>query len=230
MLVKFAASFALASALLVGITPLSQAQPAEDLGTSPASSDSASALGFFTPASLPADIPHHSPVHAAPVIQDSAPQTTALTTNPAVEPHEIMAHYGLVQSLKGDQLSVRLLDGTARTYTVATTNHSMTFRRGSLIGFDTTGNNYITNIAPPRVRRIFEGTVIVVEEDKLGLVSATGEQLVTSLSPEKIAYMKLVPGSPLRVTQYENTWATKVCSPTGEEAATLLSKSSLKRW
>ncbi len=211
MLVKFCVSSSIICLTLMSATLASHAQ-ASDLATEePASIGSnfirdAEVLGPFAPATLPTNPPEAAPEN-----------DVALTTSPSVEPTEILSQYGLVRSLKGDQLSVRLMDGTARTYKVAANSATQTFRRGSLVGFDVNGNDQITKLAPPRVRRVFEGTVIVVEENKLGLVSPTGERLVTSLSTDKITQMKLEPGRTLRVTQYEGTWATKVCLPAEDD-------------
>lgn len=214
MLVKLCASSSLICLTLISTALASHAQ-ASDLTVEDSASiendfiREAEVLGPFTPATLPTDPPEST--------SDKGTQTTALTTDPSVEPEEILSQYGLVRSLKGDQLSVRLMDGTARTYQLATNDASPTFRRGSLVGFDVNGNDQITKLAPPHIRRVFEGTVIVIEENKLGLVSPTGEQLVTSLSKDKIARMKIEPGRTLRVTQYEGTWATKVCLPKAED-------------
>lgn len=218
MLVKFIASSSIIGLALISATVASHAQ-ASDLVTEDSASMAnhftrdAEVLGPFEPVTIPVNPP-------AP-----APDTsqTALTT-PSVRPTEILSQYGLVRSLKGDQLSVRLIDGTARTYKVAANSATQTFRRGSLVGFDVNGNNQIVKLDSARVRRVFEGTVIVVEENKLGLVSPTGEQLVTSLSKDKIDRMKIEPGRTLRVTQYEGTWATKVCLPAEDDDIAALSQ------
>lgn len=218
MLVKFIASSSIIGLALINATVASHAQ-ASDLVTEDSASMAnnftrdAEVLGPFEPVTIPVNPP-------AP-----APDTsqTALTT-PSVRPTEILSQYGLVRSLKGDQLSVRLIDGTARTYKVAANSATQTFRRGSLVGFDVNGNNQIVKLDSARVRRVFEGTVIVVEENKLGLVSPTGEQLVTSLSKDKIDRMKIEPGRTLRVTQYEGTWATKVCLPAEDDDIAALSQ------
>ncbi|WP_299485441.1 hypothetical protein [Acaryochloris sp. IP29b_bin.137] len=217
MLVKFCTSSSIICLTLISTALASHAQATDLVAEDSASignnfTREAEVLGPFAPATLPTNPPE----------VESDPTQTALTTSPAVEPAEILSQYGLVRSLKGDQLSVRLIDGTARTYKVAANSATQTFRRGSLVGFDVNGNDQIVRLAPPRVRRVFEGTVIVVEENKLGLVSPTGEQLVTSLSKDKINRMKIEPGRTLRVTQYEGTWATKVCLPAeGDDVAAL---------
>lgn len=220
MLVKFLASSSIIGFTLISATVASHAQASDLVTEDSASIDNnfirdAEVLGPFEPVTIPVN----------PPAADPNPDTTqtALTT-PSVRPTEILSQYGLVRSLKGDQLSVRLIDGTARTYKVAATNAPQTFRRGSLVGFDVNGNNQIVKLDSARVRRVFEGTVIVVEDNKLGLVSPTGEQLVTSLSQDKIDRMKIEPGRTLRVTQYEGTWATKVCLPAEEDDLAALSQ------
>lgn len=218
MLVKFLASSSIIGLTLISTTIASHAQASDLVTEDSASIDNnftrdAEVLGPFEPVTIPVN-----PTAPAPDTNQ-----TALTT-PSVRPTEILSQYGLVRSLKGDQLSVRLIDGTARTYKVAANNAAQTFRRGSLVGFDVNRNNQIVKLDSARVRRIFEGTVIVVEENKLGLVSPTGEQLVTSLSQDKIDRMKIEPGRTLRVTQYEGTWATKVCLPAEDDDKAALSQ------
>lgn len=218
MLVKSLASSSIICLTLISATLASHAQ-ASDLVTEDSASMAnnfsrdAEVLGPFEPVTIPVNPP------------EAVPDTTqtALTT-PSVRPTEILSQYGLVRSLKGDQLSVRLIDGTARTYKVAANGATQTFRRGSLVGFDVNGNDQIVKLDSARVRRVFEGTVIVVEENKLGLVSPTGERLVTSLSKAKIDRMKIEPGRTLRVTQYVGTWATKVCLPAEEDDIAALSQ------
>lgn len=222
MLLKFLASSSVISLTLITTALASHAQASDSVTEKSAPIENnftrdAEVLGPFAPATLPTNPPESAP-------EKGSGRDIALTTSPSVEPTEILSQYGLVRSLKGDQLSVRLMDGTARTYKVAANSATQTFRRGSLVGFDVNGNNQITKLAPPPVRRVFEGTVIVVEENKLGLVSPNGEQLVTTLSKDKIDRMKIAPGRTLRVTQYEGTWATKVCLPSEEDDAAALSQ------
>ncbi len=154
----------------------------------------------------------HPPATAAPI-------ATPLSQNPSYiggyakpTPPEILNNYGLVQSVEGEQVSVRLLNGKTKTYQLASSGN-FNIRRGGLVGFDTNSTGKITRLAPPQVKKIYRGTLIIVEGTKVGMVTPKGERFITTLSKAKIARMGLAPGQPIKMTQYKGTWATKVCQP-----------------
>ncbi len=132
---------------------------------------------------------------------------------PASHKSELLDHYGLVKSIQPEKVSVRMLNGEIRTYLLASNNVGTRLRRGRLVGFKTNVKGEITQLSPPQVRKIYSGTLIIVNGQKLGMVTPQGERFITTLSEEKIARMGLVPGQPIQITQYRGTWATKVCQP-----------------
>lgn len=140
--------------------------------------------------------------------------TRPLSVEPArSEQSEILGNYGLIRSAQGNQVSVRLLTGETKTYLLASNAEGARLRQGSLVGFETNGKGDITRLSPPQVKRIYQGTLVVVEGQKIGMVTPDGDRFVTTLSREKIARMGLAPGQPIKITQYKGTWATKVCQP-----------------
>ncbi|MGF1602175.1 MAG: hypothetical protein ACFCU8_09165 [Thermosynechococcaceae cyanobacterium] len=126
---------------------------------------------------------------------------------------EILDNYGLIKAAQGNQVSVRLLTGETKTYLLASNAEGASVRQGSLVGFETNSKGNITRLSPPQVQRIYRGTLIIVEDQKIGMVTPEGERFVTTLSKAKIARMGLAPGQPIKITQYKGTWATKVCQP-----------------
>lgn len=142
-------------------------------------------------------------------------------TAPTVQPNhhrifpqsEILDHYGLVKEIEKDKVSVRLLNGDIRTYIFASNNVDAGLSSGRLVGFKTNHQGEITKLSPPQVRKIYSGTLIIVEGQKLGMVTPQGERYITTLSEGKISRMGLAPGQPIKITQYQGTWATKVCQP-----------------
>lgn len=150
---------------------------------------------------------------SAPLPQNPAPlpSPTAYRSN---SPPEILDNYGLIRSVQGGQVSVRLLNGETKSYLLASNVPTYpSLRRGGLVGFDTDKSGNITRLAPPQVRKVYRGTLVIVDGKKIGMVTPTGERFITTLSKQKIARMGLAPGQPIKITQYQGTWATKVCQP-----------------
>jgi hypothetical protein len=145
---------------------------------------------------------------ADPVLQ-SALDKPSLTPKSS----EILDNYGLVNSVKNNKISVRLLNGKNKTYAIASNAIDKNIRRGSLMGFNTDRQGRITRLSPPEVQKVYQGTLIIVEGTKIGMVTPEGERFITTLAKEKIARMGLAPGQPIKITQYRGTWATKVCRP-----------------
>lgn len=133
--------------------------------------------------------------------------------NRAFQQQEILDNYGLVKGIQNDRVSVRLLNGDIRTYPLASSTVGAKLRHGGLVGFRTNQKGEITRLSPPQVRKIYRGTLIIVEGKKIGMVTPEGDRFITTLSKNKIARMGLAPGQPIKITQYQGTWATKVCQP-----------------
>lgn len=153
-------------------------------------------------------------------IADSATPSTATTTQSNLDTTpitprspEILDNYGLVSSVKGNKVSVRLLSGKNKTYKLASSAVGKNLRRGRLMGFNTDRRGRIVRLAPPQIKKVYQGTLIIVEGTKIGMVTPEGERFITTLSKAKISRMGLAPGQPIKITQYRGTWATKVCRP-----------------
>ncbi|PZD72028.1 hypothetical protein C1752_04104 [Acaryochloris thomasi RCC1774] len=152
------------------------------------------------------------------VVAPAPKQTPTLQSNLDRAPitpksSEILDNYGLVNSIKGNKVSVRLLNGKNKTYLLASNSAGSQIRRGGLMGFNTDRRGRITRLAPPKIKKIYQGTLVIVEGTKIGMVTPEGERFITTLSKRKIAHMGLAPGQPIKITQYSGTWATKVCRP-----------------
>jgi hypothetical protein len=134
---------------------------------------------------------------------------------PASKPGSIPAQYGIVRSVSGDTVSVRMLDGTTKQMSVASTvSPSLsTLQRGAIVGFDTDPSGAVTKLETAEVDKTVSGTVSSINEDQVTVTSSTGESITTPVSTATIARMGLVPGKELIVTTYKGTWASKICCP-----------------
>ncbi len=149
----------------------------------------------------------------APSASPSGAQGGAIT--PASKPGSIPAQYGIVRSVSGDSVSVRMLDGTTKQMSVASSvSPSLgTLQRGAIVGFDTDPSGAVTKLESAEVDKTVSGTVSSINEDQVTVTSATGESITTPVSTATIARMGLVPGKELIVTTYKGTWASKLCCP-----------------
>jgi hypothetical protein len=128
--------------------------------------------------------------------------------------------YGILQSVDDKALVVRLLDGKTETYTLGPDTPPPTYSRGDIVGFNANKKKVATDIQAPPVERQFEGTVSAIDKDQVTLTSTSGETLTTTISPETMSRMGIATGKELTVTQFANTWATKVCNRVATPAPT----------
>ena len=149
----------------------------------------------------------------ASITPNSGAQGGAIT--PATKPGSIPAQYGIVRSVAGDTVSVRMLDGTTKQMSVASSvSPSLsTLQRGAIVGFDTDPSGAVTKLESAEVDKTVSGTIASIKEDQVTVTSSTGESITTPISSATIARMGLVPGKELIVTTYKGTWASKICCP-----------------
>ncbi|MCM1982330.1 hypothetical protein [Lyngbya confervoides] len=127
-------------------------------------------------------------------------------------------HVGLVDSISGDYVTIHGEEGARTTHTFSPKLATIPqLSRGMLVSYNLTGNQ-ISDLQVPVVKEVFEGVLIVVEEDVLGLVSAVGERKLTKLPREKIASLRLLPGQAVKVVEFEGTSMKVICSPGTHEA------------
>jgi hypothetical protein len=185
------ASLAIAAAAVLGMTTSSKAQ---DLRST------------FSRQTLPAN----AQKDAAPGGKDSSISPDAKATS------NLPAQYGIVRSMTGDSLEVRMLDGTVKQMpmTPEMVSSASSLQKGSVVGFDTDpASGGLTKLESAQVDRTVSGTVSSIEGDQVTVQSSTGESITTPLSSATIARMGLTTGKELIVTTYQGTWATKVCCP-----------------
>jgi hypothetical protein len=147
-------------------------------------------------------------------LNDPPPRTPTPSepiNNPVLQEPEVLDNYGLVKGIQHDKVSVRLLNGDTRTYLLASNTVGAKLTRGGLVGFKTNSQGEITRLSPPQVRKIYRGTLVIVDGQKIGMVTPQGDRFITTLSKDKIAQMGLAPGQFIKITQYRGTWATKIC-------------------
>ena len=124
------------------------------------------------------------------------------------------ARYGLVRSYSGNTLEVRGLDGSFKRYTLTPEMAAaMDLGKGELVAFDADDGGQITQIKPPAVESVLEGTVSSIEGELVTVTSLSGESVTTPVPYSTIERLALAPGKELMVIQYQGTWATKICCP-----------------
>lgn len=139
----------------------------------------------------------------------------SLAQETSIDPQSLPGNYGLVRSYDGQNLEVRLLDGTQKTYSVPE-GSSASLEQGDLIGFDVDDAGMVSKVQPPAVDEVIRGTVtdVDLESETVTLLPEGADAPVdTRVSQSTIARLGLEPGKEMMVTRFENTWATKVCLP-----------------
>jgi len=139
----------------------------------------------------------------------------SLAQEKEIAPQSLPGNYGIVRAANGEQLDVRLLDGTNQSYSLPE-GSSHTYKQGDLIGFDVNEAGLVSKVQPPEVDEVLRGTVTAVnpESQTVTLVpEGTEEPVDTRISQGTISKLSLEPGKEVMVTKYKNTWASKVCLP-----------------
>ena len=161
-----------------------------------------------------------TPGHAQPITPDTAPG--AIT--PAELDDNLPQNYGLVGNdfIGGTTLQVRTMEGVPQTFSVSPeVASSLNLRRGELVGFDTDEQGMITSLRPPTIARQFQGTIrdIAVEDidgRRVGTITLAlpdGTTTTTQAMESTILNSGLIRGDELVVTQFQGTYATKLCRP-----------------
>ena len=137
---------------------------------------------------------------------------------------DLPSTYGLVGNdfSGGTTLRVRTMDGVAQTYSVSPeVARTLNLRRGELVGFDTDEAGMITSLRPPSVARQYQGTIQNIaysdidgaDVGTITLALPDGSVETTQASAATIANSGLGQGDDLVVTEFQGTFATKLCRP-----------------
>lgn len=159
--------------------------------------------------------PAESTLQNQPELAPHTPPPQHLTpySPPQPLPNHQFNKIGLITQMTPTRMTIRSINGNEKTHAISpqlSAAPSMT--RGSLVAYRL-NQSKITEIEIPVVRSVFEGVVIVMENDVLGLVSAAGERKLTTLSSSKIDALNLVPGQKLRVIEFEGLQTKVICTP-----------------
>jgi hypothetical protein len=207
------ASLAIASVAVLGIA---QSSSAQDLRSKQSRSNlfaQADSTQTVPPPSAPA--PNTSGPNNAPASKAPASDAKGAAIGPNSKAGNVPSQYGIVRSVSGDNVSVRMLDGSTKQVAVTGDQASSlsTLQPGSILGFDTDPSGAVTKLQSAEVDKKVAGTVSSIDGDRVTVLSSTGESLTTPVSSATISRMGLVPGKELIVTTYKGTWATKICCP-----------------
>ncbi len=158
--------------------------------------------------------------HLGPVSRTDAPQVGqggSTVSQTPVKPNIQSAlssrnTVGLVKSLSGKTLELRLADGTCRKFTVEPdVLGSLNPRRGTLVALNADNNGLATGLQLAEVDRTIHGTVTSVVDDQVTLRLPNNQTETTRVAPETAARLGLAPGVPLSVTSYRGTTNTRIC-------------------
>ena len=142
-----------------------------------------------------------------------APQHLTPYSPPQPLPNHQFNKIGLITQMTPTQMTIRSINGNEKTHAISPQLSAVSsITRGSLVAYRL-NQSKITEIELPVVKSVFEGVVIVMENDVLGLVSAAGERKLTTLSSSKIDALNLVPGQKLRVIEFEGLQTKVICTP-----------------
>lgn len=134
----------------------------------------------------------------------TAVQAAAAPVNPAI--------VGLVKSYEGNNLLLRLSDGSDRSYPIEpTATGSDRIRQGAFVSLDMDPQGQIKTVDTAEVDRVYEGTISKIEAEQVTVDLEDGTTYTTIISPATVARMGLESGSPLKVTTYKGTTATLLC-------------------
>lgn len=140
------------------------------------------------------------------------PAASAESISPTTPVGQAPQNYGIVRSAGLNTLEIRHLSGGYRTYAVSSDlTASMALGPGDFVAFNADANGTLTQLRPPRIARIFEGTISSIQGNQITIVAPDGSSLTTTVAANSINRLKLSPGTGLSVTQYEGISATKVC-------------------
>jgi molybdopterin-binding protein len=136
-----------------------------------------------------------------------APKPVQASNTPATP--EIV---GLVKSYQGNSLQVRLSDGTNQTYQIdPTVTGSSEIRQGSFVSLDMDEQGKVKTLEMAEVDKVYDGTINNITDDQVTLDLEDGSTYTATISPATVTRMGLESGSPLKVTTYKGTTATRVC-------------------
>lgn len=142
----------------------------------------------------------------------AAQEATSDSISPTTTVGQAPQNYGIVRSAGLNTLEIRHLSGGYRTYSASSDlTSSVALGPGDLVAFEADARGTLTQLQPPRISQIFEGTISNIQGDQVTIIATDGASLTTTLAPHSISRLALTPGKGLSVTQYEGTSATKVC-------------------
>jgi hypothetical protein len=119
---------------------------------------------------------------------------------------------GLVKSYEDGNLELRLADGTSQKYQIAPEVAGSTdIRQGSFVSLGMNEKGGVKSLETAEVDKVYNGTINKIEDDKVTMELEEGGSYTTTIAPTTLTRMGLAMGSPLKVTTYRGTAATRLC-------------------
>jgi molybdopterin-binding protein len=168
----------------------------------------ASVLPLFV-LSLSAGSTHAQVGRPAEVAQASTEAGQGATGAASAETQSVT---GIVQSVSGDKVEMSLGSGVTESYTVPPEAlKGMTLRDGMFVQLTADSKGNVQEVQPPEVEKVINGVVSSIDGDQVTLQLPDGSTETTTVSPQTATQMNLANGSPIVVTTYKGTVATKIC-------------------
>jgi hypothetical protein len=119
---------------------------------------------------------------------------------------------GVVKSYNNNTLELRDVTGASQPYTVdPSAVGSLNLRPGTMVAVDANPEGQVQSVEMAEVDQSYSGVVTGVNEDTVTLQLPDGQTTTTIVAPETQSRLGLTRGTPLKVTTFRGTSATKVC-------------------
>jgi molybdopterin-binding protein len=162
--------------------------------------------------SLSAGSTHAQVGRPAEVAQASTEAGQGATGAAPAASAETQSVTGIVQSVTGDKVEMSLGSGVTESYTVPPEAlKGMTLRDGMFVQLTADSKGNVQEVQPPEVEKVVNGVVSSIDGDQVTLQLPDGSTETTTVSPQTATQMNLANGSPIVVTTYKGTAATKIC-------------------
>ncbi|MBW4621350.1 MAG: hypothetical protein KME17_18570 [Cyanosarcina radialis HA8281-LM2] len=150
--------------------------------------------------------------HGVLVSQDTVDPTDAPSNNSQAATPPKMRIVGVVKSYNNNTLELRDVSGASQPYTVdPSAVGSLNLRPGTMVAVDANQEGQVQSVEMAEVDRTYTGVVREINQENVTLELPDGQTTTTVISPETRSRMGITTGTPLNLTTFRDTTATKVC-------------------
>jgi hypothetical protein len=150
--------------------------------------------------------------HGVLVSQDTSEPTAAPSNNSQAATPPKMRVVGVVKSYNNNTLELRDVTGASQPYNVdPSAVGSLNLRPGTMVAVDANPEGQVQSVEMAEVDQNYTGVVRNINQETVTLELPDGQTTTTVIAPETQARMGIRPDTPLKVTTFRGTSATKVC-------------------